>query len=180
MIYLIGGVPRSGKTQVQKYILENYKISGISIDMIRGGFYKTPEFGLNEGMNDLDKSAKLWRYIKGLIETNEYYNEDLVIEGVNLLPIFLSQLKDKSYVRMCFVGYDTMDINNKFQIMRSNKAQHEWTNELTDEELLNLINKHQKRSKELKSECELYGIKYFDTSVDFTKTIKTAAEFLIN
>jgi adenylate kinase family enzyme len=48
MLYLIGGVPRSGKTQVQKYLLNNYKIPGISTDTLRSGFYNMPEFGIND------------------------------------------------------------------------------------------------------------------------------------
>jgi hypothetical protein len=127
----------------------------------------------------IDKSAKLWQYLKGVIMNRKHYDDDLVIEGVNFLPLFLSQFKNEAYIKMCFMGYCEIDPIQKLKDIRANPSEAEWTDELNDEQLENLVKRHQIRSKELKAECEIYGLQYFDTSVNFTEVVKETGEFLV-
>lgn len=180
--YIIGGVPRSGKTVLQDYILKKHKISGISTDLLRDGLeIGVPEFGITKNQNDLERSHILWPYFKGILLERVNYKNKLVIEGANFLPSYLNELKELKYIKVCFLGYHSTSVEDKFKsIQNESSADDDWTQDLTDTELKDDIKNWIKVSKFYKSECKKYRIKYFDTSKDFSKAIELAVNFLID
>jgi len=64
MIYLIGGIARSGKTLVRKEILKRYKISGIGTDSIRYMLSQTqPELGIDHNKPSTHNGPLMWPYL---------------------------------------------------------------------------------------------------------------------
>lgn len=180
--YVIGGVPRSGKSTIQKLMLERFKISGISTDLLREGLIiGVPEFGLEKEGNDFKRAEILWPYFKGILTAREYFEDSLLIEGTNFLPEYLSEFTNNPNMHMCFLGYSTVKAEDKLNQLRSIRSYNDnWTDELTDKDLLNNIEVWVKRSKVLKAECVKYGIKYFDTSDNFELQIEKAIVFLLS
>jgi hypothetical protein len=78
------------------------------------------------------------------------------------------------------MGYTEIDPHTKLMEIRRNISESDWTYRYSDVELLELVEKQVLRSKELKAECEIYGIKYFDTSLDFHGTVKSVAQYLVS
>lgn len=182
--YLLGGVPRSGKSYVADYLLQKYQIPGITTDLLREAFsIGLPEFGIRSydwNQSDKERSHILWPYFKGLILAREYYSERLLIEGTNFLPKLLTEVKDIPYLRVCFLGYPNIDPKEKLDFIRKHEADgNDWTNELSDEKLMNLVKHYLELSKELEQECKKYNFKFFDISSSFDETVKAVGDYLV-
>lgn len=180
MVFIIGGAPRSGKTHIQQILLERYKIPNLPIDDLSVGFFRMPQFGITEATKDLEKSFKMWPFLKGFIQRRTDYQDYYLVEGVNLLPEFVSEFKDNTNVRICFLGYSKITAKEKVELILSNPSHDGRTHDLSGQKLLNKIQEHIERSKVIEKECEKYGLTYFDTSVDFEGTINKVVEFFIS
>jgi 2-phosphoglycerate kinase len=179
--FVVGGVPRSGKSTIQKIMLEKHGLAGISTDLLREGLIiGVPEFGIKEEGNDFDRAKILWPYFRGILKAREYFDDDLLIEGTNFLPENLSEFKQSPNMRICFLGYADIDAKDKLTQLRANRSHNDnWTDDLTDDDLLATIKEWIEDSKFLRNECDKYGIQYFDTSVNFDTQIKQALQFLL-
>lgn len=179
--YLVGGTPRSGKSTIRKTLLEKYKIPGITTDLLREGFqYGVPSFGIKKGMTDLERSEVLKDYFKGLVIARRVYTDNFLIEGTNFLPKYLVEFKDNPDVKICFLGYCQISIEDKFKFIRETPGLEDWTTDLTNEQLRSTISEFIEQSKYYRDECAKYGLKFFDTSHNFENTIDEAIEFLLN
>lgn len=182
MNYIVGGTPRSGKTALKDFVLQKYKIPGFCTDFLRDALdNNVSAFGIKKGMNDREKSEILWPYLEGILqERSKHYRDDLLIEGTNFLPKYLREFKNDPNIGMVFLGFAEINPDKKFDDIRTFPSHEgEWTEELNDFELRDIISEFIEISKYFKSECEIYGIKYFDTSKDFSSVIEQAASYLI-
>jgi len=178
---LVGGTPRAGKTALKKLLLGKYGIPGFCTDYLRDALgHEAPKFGIKKGMSDIEKSEILWPFFKGILNQRiKYYKDDLLVEGTNFLPRYLSEYKEKNDIKMVFLGYADLDPEEKLKQIRNNPgAEGEWTSDMSDSELRDLVDEFIKISKYYESECAKYGIKYFDTSKNFEDVIKQAADYL--
>lgn len=111
MIYLIGGAPRVGKTQLTNEVLKRHPMHAISTDAVRYMLRRLtadPKFkeGLDKSQekdvlatsieqilkNQNDESQIVW---PAVVELMRSYNEDgldLLVEGVAVLPEQVSRL----------------------------------------------------------------------------------------
>lgn len=173
MIYLIGGLARSGKTLIRKRILKEYKISGIGTDSIRYMLsYTNPVLGINYKKPATHNGPLMWPYLDNLLyELREYSNEDFVIEGDILLPKYLSKYSDTSNIKCCYIGYSNASLETKYREIVDNRGQGDWTKEYKEREFKKFIKSSIKNSKKYEKECKRLGIRYFNTGVDFQKSI---------
>jgi hypothetical protein len=178
--YVVGGTPRSGKSTLRKLFLENHKTSGISTDLLRDSFEEgIPEVGIRDGQSDMEKSEILWPYFKSMLTMRRYYKDDLVIEGTNFLPKYLAEFKGDQSIKICFLGFTDISPEDKLQEIREFASpDDDWTNDLSDESLLETIKDFVKQSNYYKEECEKYGIGYFDTSTEFHSMVNAAEKYL--
>ncbi len=178
---IIGGVPRCGKSWFRRKLLEKYHISGITTDWLRDGLETgVPEFGIRQGQSDREKAKILWPYFRGILINRQYYNDLLLVEGVNFLPKYLAEFKDTPYIRTCFVGYPVIDAVEKFkQIKKHDSVDDDWHKALNDDQLLKMIQIWIKDSLYFKNECEKYGINFFDLSKDFKTGWQKVEDFLV-
>ena len=174
MIYLIGGIARSGKTILRKEILNTYKISGIGTDSIRYVLSHTqPELGIDHNKPSTHNGPLMWPYIDNLIEhLIKYDNEDFVIEGDVLLPEYLGKYVDDEKVKTCFVGFSNAKVKDKIKEMVDNSFKGDWTKDYSDKEMKKFVRSGIKRSKKSKKECKELGVEYFDTGKDFTESVE--------
>lgn len=182
MNYIVGGTPRSGKSVLKRLLLERYRIPGFCTDYLRDALvHKVPEFGIKHGMSDAEKSELLWPYFRGILDQRQkYYEDDLLIEGTNFLPKYLKEFATNNKFRILFLGYSEVEPERKFKDIRTFPGKHdEWTKEISDHNLKKMVAEFIEISKYFKSECALYGIKYFDTSKNFNSVIEQAAEYLV-
>jgi hypothetical protein len=182
MLFIIGGVPRSGKSTVRKQLLERYKISGIELDRVRGMIDKAmPELGMNRDIDEGSLSEKLWPWISGLIEeykdsTSDYF----ILEGEYFTPEMVVQFKDDPNCKVCFMLYSDITVEQKVDnIMHKSAYTSGWSKSYTDEEIKGFVEQYIETSHRYKKMCQLLGIEYFDTSDDFESKIEEAVQYLI-
>ncbi|MEI7604477.1 MAG: hypothetical protein WCJ19_05670 [bacterium] len=180
MIYLIGGVPRAGKTTLRKFLFERMNIPGTDTDsMIELLQESYPELDVKFGMPQEVNEKRLWPYIKTLIGQNLKQGIDYVIDGDSLVPDFLSQIMNDENIRICFIGLENVNSQDKLNIIRQQAVKGEWTYMHTDEELKSFIEGYMTKSRNLRESCEKYGIKYFDTSVNHDEVLEQAYQYLV-
>jgi 2-phosphoglycerate kinase len=170
MIYLIGGIARSGKSKLRKILLTKYNISGIGTDAIRYMLMKTnPTLGLNTQNTPDINGPIIWPYIDSLIEEYSINTiENYVIEGDVLLPEFLKMYIKNSKVKAYFIGFADTTYLQKAKDIVDNRDEDDWT---ADYDVENLAKWGIEQSIKYKAQCEMYGVKYYDTGRNFTKTL---------
>ena len=167
---------------LRKYMLKTYNIPGLCTDYLRDALdHKVPIFGIHDHMTDEQKSEILWPFFQGVLEQRiKWYKDDLIIEGPNFLPKYLKEFKDDPNMKIVFLGYSNISKTQKLFQIRNYIMEDDWTTELSDFELENLVDEFSEISKYFKSECRKYDIKYYDSSENFEQTIKEAAAYLIS
>jgi len=180
MIYLVGGVARSGKTILRKMFLQNYKISGVSTDSIRAMLENGLEHTDISYKNKTEENALLmWPYLQAFIENNlKYSDEDYVIEGDVLLPKYLSRYTNEMAVRCCFVGYSEIALKDKLKNIRQFQGNVDWTASLSNQDIEDCVRREKEKSIRYKKECQRLFIEYFDTSTNFITQINNALKYL--
>ncbi len=182
MIYLIGGVARSGKSIIRKKLLDEYKISGIGTDSIRYMLSNTnPELGIDDNKSCTHNGPLMWPYLDNFIyELLEYSNENFVIEGDVLLPEYLSKYIDNPNVKCCYIGYSNTSVDRKSKEIVDNRYEGDWTKEYTEKEFREFIKWSIEKSSKYKKECEKLGLKYYDTGIDFKDSLDNIVDDLLN
>lgn len=182
MLYLIGGVPRAGKSILRKEILDRYKISGLDIATLHSMIEAVlPRIGNVEIPEGTPVDEYMWPWLNAFIEqrlavSNEYF----VLEGDYFSPESLVQYKDNPNCKVCFILYADMPVSEKMSNIRlKSNYSSEWGSEITDDMLQRLVEESIERSQRYKKMCQLLGIEYFDTSEDFEAKIEEAMQYLL-
>ena len=181
MLYILGGASRSGKTLLARRAVAEKQIPYFPLDVLLGSLvYGAPQLGMRYEDSFIDRSNKLWPVTKNMIkmfldEENKYF-----IEGDSILPHQINELNvEQKSVHCCFIGYSELTKEEKFSLVREHhQGEVDWTKEISDEELLPMIESMIDFSKYLKEECGKYEIKYFDISHDFQGIRDVAFEYL--
>lgn len=181
MVYIIGGVPRSGKSIVRRKLLKTHKISGISLDVIVEMLHKAmPELDINTAIDRKILNIRMWPFIEALIQTRMKAHEDYVIEGEYFTPDKIAVFKDDPRCKICFMIYPSIPLEKKTKHIRDHAHPKDWHEKLSDEELRPYLQEFHERSHAYKGQCEARGIKFFDTSEDFKGTIDETVKWLVN
>lgn len=97
------------------------------------------------------------------------------------MPEFLRLYQGNKKFRICFLGYSRIVPEEKLKNIRSYPSREgEWTENKSDPELLQSVERFIGISKYFKVECAKYHIRYFDTSTDFHNSIEEAVDYLTN
>jgi hypothetical protein len=183
MLYIIGGVSRSGKSLLAHKILKEKLIPFFPLDGLIGMLtHSAPEHGVRHQNDFVDKSEKTWKFSKELFKYLFKTQELYLVEGDCILPKQIAELQVDypQEIKSCFMGYTTLTAKQKLDLVRMyNKGEEDWTNKHDDEAMLEMIEAMIVYSKYLKGECEKYNIPFFDVSENFEKVQDEAYEFLI-
>jgi len=208
MIYLVGGSTRCGKTTLSKAIARNKRISFISVDVLRPmimssykvselkGLFpsesvKTPKGKFRFEVIDAKEAIRImnveskttWPPVKALIEKLIEREEDYIIEGANLMPKLLKQLKGTKYWKHIKVVYlvktDLEKIKSGFA--KTTKGVYDWMypHIKDDNNRITMAGKYvQGYGTYFEKEAKKYGFKVFNTQDDFKEVLKAAQKHL--
>jgi len=106
---------------------------------------------------------------------------ELLMEGDVLLPKHVMEVGHGSHtgIKACFIGYADVEPAKKLRAIRHYAAgRTDWTHELDDVCLLNLIGELRTFSEYLRHECCHYKVPYFDGSRCFASALRDAQSYL--
>jgi len=173
-IILVGGSSHTGKTLMAQKLLKKYGYPYLSIDHLKMGLYRAD---IGCGFTPLDDaehvSEKLWPILKGIIMTAIENSQNLIIEGVYLLP---QRVKELGYeylrnVTLLYLGFSQSYIEMYFEsgIIGNRCAieDRKYENTCTSQDFI-LANMRQKEV------CAEHGAKYFEINEDYLREIEDA------
>ena len=202
-VYLIGGPPRVGKTNLALEFIKQRPILATSTDAIRytlrrvidkntspalfnvGKFTSNnPEQrqylkdNLEEVINKQnDESAIVWKSTVDFIHSNLEDGFDVLIEGIAVLPNLVKQL-DCEYSAI-FLGNQSPD-HFETILQAAHQNQNDWLHNLEDETIEAFCLFGQAFSRHLESEANAHQLKYIEVSdKDFADSMKAALDFLL-
>lgn len=175
MIYLIGGVPRVGKTTIARNILEKDHISSISTDAIRNLLDFSPT---KLGILDLDwekRPEAFFPYFLQFLKILQTKYENYVVEGDIFTPMQIKSIKDKIELKCCFLGASQITLEN----IKTVQGGNDWVSKMPEDKQSGLPAWTIKKSLELKKECERLEFAYFDIHPDREKALDDCYRFLM-
>ena len=184
---IIAGVPRAGKSTLSN-MLARHGYTHVSMDSIIAGFERVfPETGINTyaGMSSLDTlitiSAKIAPFINAMMGSGEYgeHGPGAVFDVYQLLPRDYvrhikprtSEIEGDSYdVQFICLGSADVTPDERFAIQKQYDTERDYTFYKTDAELREGADYIVEQSRLMKSQCEQYGLPYYDTSYNRFET----------
>ncbi|MDI0266580.1 hypothetical protein QIW52_11385 [Clostridioides difficile] len=97
MIILIAGASHTGKTLFAQKILEKYKYTYLSIDLLKMGLIRSGNTKLTPE-DDEELVPYLWSIVKEIIKTAIENNQNLVVEGC-YIPFDWQKDFDSKYIK---------------------------------------------------------------------------------
>ena len=183
MLYIISGSSRSGKTIMAKRILAKKGISYLSLDWLVMGFTNgIPEYGIHDKLFPNEIAKRSWSFLKAMLESMLYVEADCIIEGEAILPELIIELLDKypNKLRICFVGYSYVTVENKVNDIKKNSlGKSDWLIDKSDKYIIDHVNNMIAHSKEIEKSCKENNMRYFDTSRNFEGEIENAIAYLL-
>ncbi|PRP50980.1 adenylate kinase [Bacillus halotolerans] len=184
MLYLIGGSSRSGKTTTAKRMLAETKIPYFSLDYLMMGIANgVPEMEVNPTDGDLKNGQRLWKIVNPLMTAMVENKIDYIIEGVQLIPSHVSKFEQHylGNVKTCFIGIAEIDIENSVEKMKfhSSMTENDGLKNLDHLQIRLELERIKTDSTRIREECKKYNLQYFESSLNFNKTIETIIAYLI-
>ena len=176
MIYLIGGAPRTGKSTLANLLVKRDAIPFLSTDVILHMVSETqPELGLTKPYADIPE--KFAPYVVNLVKHVQSSHADYAIEGDLLTPRQIAELQKTYDIRACFLGFSAITLKE----IQDHVGENDWLGDLSDADRESLPGQIVERSRELRRECEQYGIRYVDMADgSHGKNLEAAYEWLKN
>jgi len=120
MLYMIGGASRCGKTAAAKRMLKETNIPYFSLDYLMMGIANgAPEIGVRPTEGDLTTGQRMWKVVDPLITAMVENKIDYIIEGVQLVPSYISQFEQRypGKTKSCFLGMADIDASYAEEII---------------------------------------------------------------
>lgn len=187
MLYIITGVPRSGKSIFSQILSKAKGISKIDFDDITTLFEEfIPEYGLFMTMDQEIREIKSLPIMKSLINKYMATNQSLIIEGDNV------SLKDykvyneltRGNLKILVFGYENLTSDEKIKINTDTTNKKNltcWFENLEYKEKIRIANEFINRSKKLKKQVQNLNIpnqvRYFNTHNSFEEEMNKALDF---
>ena len=182
MIYLIGGLGCSGKTTLAWQLLKSENIPFFSLDYLMMGLHHgAPILDVDPNQPEVVVTPKVWQVSKPMLVAMLENGEEYCVEGFAITPEHAGQLFKlfPDDLRACFLGYCTIDLEEKWRNEERYRQNNTWLLELSEEEAIAELKTMQQQSILLREQCRQTGYPFFDTSQAFTQAIEQAARYLI-
>ena len=180
---IIAGVARAGKTTVCKELCKRGFSHFTCDSLVYSLEHVFPELGINQ--EEMTKGVKeTSRNLAPLLLTlakcmeEEYLPYPVVFDVYQFMPEDYIKY-DKKDIKVYFLGYPDISIEEEFKILRANKSPQEYTQKYTDEYLKRLIEQRINESKYIKEECEKYNLPFIDTSYNRSEKINELVNKII-
>ena len=183
MIYIISGSSRSGKTIVAKKLMRQINIPYLSLDWLVMGFTNgIPEYGIHDKLWPDEIAEKIWNYLEAMLESMIWSGAEIIIEGEAILPKLISKFSKKhpGKIKICYIGYSNVSVDKKVsEIYAHSVGKNDWLTKepraYVEDHTANMIT----YSRRIEKACKKYGLRYFDTSEEFTETLDQVIAYLI-
>ncbi len=183
---IIAGVPRSGKSTISQKISNNWGYQHISMDSIIAGIEKVfPETGINSDADtDLWEnihyiSSKMALFIHAMIDSGEYNECDygMVIDIFQLLPQHYIQHIDSSVCEIYYFGTSEVTPEERYKLLKKYDTPKDYSYYKSEEENKKDCASIVTISKNLKEQCKIYNLPYYDTSYNREQIFKSVFGF---
>lgn len=165
-IYVIGGLPRCGKTTILNDTLQKSPMIAISSDAIRAGVRYLNEHNRINEAHDMVEDQLPWEILVGLILRYDHLNIPLIVEGIVFTPERVNSLELKNLeLRAAFVGFSS----NEFveHAIEHGKHAKDWVyeriaaNNGSEENVRGMFAGLQQQGVELREKAIRFGYEYF-------------------
>lgn len=172
--YIVAGVPRSGKSTLAKILSAEFGLSVISGDALVSSFMNVlPGSGITHyGDSHAANCEALEPFLREYLRQMEQEQIPYVLDIYHLLPSSLAVLRESH--RICVLGYPEVDPGRKLASMRSQEGELDWTVDLSDAQLLELVHRFIAESRALQKECAALDIPFVDTAREGAVALDTA------
>jgi hypothetical protein len=178
--YILGGVPRSGKSNLASRLNRLAGISRLPADSLVSTFWDVfPEHGISHFRRNHRAACRdFWPFLKRLLDHLEYEGMDFSLDVYHLLPLDAASLATAGYV-VVYLGYVDVPVHEKLKEIRRHQRPGDWTAGLPDEDLVRLITRFKAESKDLRHACQEHGVRYYDTSEGVQSVVEGLANVLL-
>jgi hypothetical protein len=182
VLYLIGGVARSGKSSLAEQIRIRRGVAWFPLDALKMGlFLGAPQLGVHPEHDDLETADRMWPIVRGLIENLQFDGRPYVVEGVNLRPETVAEFiaETDEPVAACFLGYPSITVGEKERdVARYTGAPNDWLNRMTPDYQRSYLDRCVRASAALRECCARLGFAFFDTGSGFDDALERAERHL--
>lgn len=167
LVYVIGGLPRTGKTTVAERFAHDIRAGSIETDHIRILFNPTPTSKIRVGSSaDIAVVTKKMRpRLECLLESLITNKTEFVLNGECIDPNMIAESPNSNQIASCFMGLNNPDL--AFERIREVADPKDWAMTKSDEELRHILAKYAMRSQALGAACLRLNLPYVDASSDF-------------
>jgi len=167
MIYILGGIAKSGKTTIAKEFTKRYNIPYFSTDYIMMMLSRgNPELEVDPNAIDSIAAKQIQPYVYGMIKTMVENNVDFLIEGVHFNPDFAKELMEEypNDIKIVYLGYkDTSVILKIYELNKyKNELENIWYSSYSDEEMVKLFSSLIDESEVLNKLCNTMKLNYIE------------------
>ncbi len=182
MLYIVGGVARSGKSIVARAMLAQQGVPYFSLDFLMMGLARgLPQAGVDPEAPSDEIARRIWPVVEAMSVNILEVGIDYLIEGDSVLPAQIHALGSAhpSLVRPCFIGYPRVDPEAKIAAMRANSAlPNDWISIYPPTTILSFIQAMIALSQQFEIQCRESSIPFFDVSDHFANVIEDVITYL--
>ncbi|NQT59363.1 MAG: hypothetical protein HQ557_10315 [Bacteroidetes bacterium] len=180
MVVIIAGASRSGKSTVAKRLCSLTNFSIIPFDSIITTLENLyPEIGIGHYDYNIEFSPKLAKFIAEFIEHINYEEINGIIDVYQLFPADYVKFLGETKTPIIYLGYPNLSAKEKLADVRNHQRKVDWTIDIDDEKMQEIIGQFINESKLMFEQCEMYAIPFFDTGSDFTQNKEKAVAHML-
>jgi hypothetical protein len=141
-----------------------------------------PELKVDPDADDTHTARQLWPFVESMLRTTIEDEQPYALEGVSVLPEHVASLSrsQPESVRSCIVGFGRIETCRNIEDIRALHCNGDDSlRDASDDELAEFVERVKNRSATLPVECEILGLRYFEYSTDFERTIEDMVGYLI-
>lgn len=184
-LYVIGGLPRCGKTIILNGLIQRQPMIGVSSDAIRAGVRYLNKHKRIDETESMVEDQLPWEMMIGLIQRYDHQNIPLVVEGVIFTPERIKSLQLKNLeLKAAFVGFSSDAFVER--VIEHGKQNKDWiydniqNHEGDESKVREMMKGLHMKSIALKSEAEKYGYRFFDIEASSFEVYKdNVIEYLL-
>ena len=178
---IIAGVPRAGKSTVSHMLSKKFGYQHVSMDSIIAGFEKCfPETGVSTycGLSSMDTlkliSSKMTPFVRAMLDSAEYdeFEPGIVLDMYQLLPEDYEKYLRDANCEIVYLLTSDVTPQERFEIQKKYDTPKDYTFYKSDEELIEGAHYIVEQSILMKEQCEVYGLRYYETAHDREEVIK--------
>lgn len=173
-IFLVGP-SRAGKTSMASKLTAhgyNHIIMDSIIETMHECF---PDLHIEHGQLH---SPQFHSFLKSFCQNTFKYTKSNIIDIETLSPEFAKELIDPNESFIIYLGYPSLTSEEKVAQIREHDTKFDWTRNLSDDELKEMVEGHIQKSKTLQAEAQKFGYTFIDTSYNREETISQFIEEL--